>query len=128
MALHESGEMYLETILILSQRNGYVRSVDVAEYMDFSKPSVSRAVGILVAEGYLEVGRDGGLLLTDSGRKIAETIYERHEVLSNLLIKLGVSEENAVADACRIEHDISVETFDAIKRAAAKLVSEEAPA
>ncbi len=115
MALQESGEMYLETILRLTQQKGHVRSVDVSESMGYSKPSVSRAVGILKADGYLEVNGDGSLLLTESGKEIAMKIYERHKVLSGFLMKLGVSEETAVTDACKIEHVISDEAFEKIK-------------
>lgn len=114
--IQESGEMYLETILILSQKQGNVRSIDVSEYMGFSKPSVSRAVGLLKEEGLLVMEKDGRLLLTEAGQEIAEKIYERHTILTQLLVNLGVSEESAAADACKIEHDISEETFDAIKR------------
>lgn len=115
MHLQESGEMYLETILILSRKSNAVRSIDISEYMGYSKPSVSRAMGLLKAEGYISV--DGGYItLTESGRKIAEKIYERHNVLAETLKMLGVSETAAVADACKIEHDISDESFEAIKR------------
>lgn len=116
MRLLESGEMYLETILILTKEKGSVRSLDVAEYMNFSKPSVSRAVGILKEGGYIQVDKAGLITLTESGREIAEKIYDRHTVLSSLLIRLGVSEKTAVEDACKMEHDISDETFEAIKR------------
>ena len=116
MQLLESGEMYLETILILTIRDQTVRSIDVAKYMGFSKPSVSRAVGRLKEQGYITVDAEGDILLSDSGRAIAEKIYERHQVLSALLMRLGVSEETAADDACKIEHDISDETFEAIKR------------
>lgn len=116
MHLQESGEMYLETILILSQKQPYVRSLDVAEYMGFSKPSVSRAVGLLRNGGYLDTDEDGHLILTELGKEIAEKIYERHQVLTDVLIKLGVSEPTATDDACKIEHDISDETFKAIKK------------
>lgn len=116
MRLLESGEMYLETILILTKEKGSVRSLDVAEYMSFSKPSVSRAVGILKEGGYILVDKAGLITLTESGREIAEKIYDRHTVLSSLLIRLGVSEKTAVEDACKMEHDISDETFEAIKR------------
>ena len=115
MAILESGEMYLETILILSQRSAFVRSVDVAEYMNFSKPSISRAVSLLRNSGYVDMDDRGFLSLTDAGRAIAEKIYERHQVLSKVLISLGVDEKNAAEDACRIEHVISDETFNAIK-------------
>ena len=116
MRLQESGEMYLETILILSKRQRYVRSVDVANYMHFSKPSVSRAVSLLKEDEYLTVNADGFLILTEAGREVAEKIYERHQVLTDLLIRIGVEDEVAEEDACRIEHDISDETFLALKR------------
>lgn len=121
MSVHESGEMYLEAILVLSRRNGFVRSIDVSEYLGYSKPSVSRAMGILRSGGYIHMEKDGSLLLTDSGREIAEKIFERHTVLSRLLMRLGVSEETATADACKLEHAISDESFQAIKRWAADL-------
>ena len=111
----ESGEMYLETILILKERTGAVRSVDVASEMGFSKPSVSRAVSLLKNGGFITVDGDGFINLTDVGSELASKIYERHTVISDLLVRLGVSRETAVADACKIEHDISDETFDAIK-------------
>ena len=114
--LKESGEMYLETIYVLNQRKGFVRSIDVCEEMGYSKPSVSRAVGLLRDGGYLTVAKDGGLHLTEAGMAVAERTYERHTVLSALFIKLGVSEERAVADACRMEHIISPETFAALKK------------
>ena len=116
MHLQESGEMYLETILILSKKSNSVRSIDISEYMSFSKPSVSRAVGLLKQGGYLLMDKEGYLTLTESGREIAEKIYERHTILTKCLIALGVSEETAAEDACKIEHDISDETFSAIKR------------
>ena len=116
MSVHESGEMYLEAILVLSRKNGFVRSIDVSEYLSYSKPSVSRAMGILRTGGYITVEKDGAITLTDSGLEIAEKIYERHTVLSQLLIRLGVSEETATADACRLEHAISDESFQAIQR------------
>ena len=115
MRLLESGEMYLETIYILSKTIGNVRSLDVAEYMGFSKPSVSRAVGLLKEGGYLVSDRDGFLSLTDSGRAIGEKIYERHTLLTEFLVRLGVDEEVAAEDACKLEHDISDESFQAIK-------------
>ena len=114
--IQESGEMYLETILILSKDKPLVRSIDVAEYMGFSKPSVSRAMGILKAHDYIIVEEDGNLKLTDEGKAIAEKIYERHEVMTEYFIKLGVSEKTAEQDACRIEHIISNESFEAIKK------------
>ena len=116
MQLQESGEMYLETILILTQKKPSVRSVDVGEYMGFSKPSVSRAVGLLRRGGFLIMQPDGELILTDLGREVAEKIYERHTVLSEMLVRLGVPPETAAEDACKIEHDISDETFRAIKQ------------
>ena len=116
MHLKESGEMYLETILILSRKNGAVRSIDISEYMGYSKPSVSRAMGLLRSDGYITVDGGGYITLTESGNKIAEKIYERHTVLAEALKMLGVSDSAAVADACKIEHDISDESFEAIKR------------
>lgn len=108
--------MYLEAILVLSRRSGYVRSIDVGEYLGYSKPSVSRAMGLLRKGGLIIMEKDGALLLTDAGRAIAEKIYERHTVLSKALIGLGVPEKIAVEDACKIEHDISDETFEVIKK------------
>lgn len=116
MHLQESGEMYLETILILSHKNGMVRSLDVAEYMGYSKPSVSRAVGLLKSGGYLTVDKDGFLLMTDSGREVAEKIYARHTLLTEVLTRLGVDPKTAAEDACKMEHDISDASFEAIKR------------
>lgn len=115
MTLFASGEMYLETILVLTKEKGGVRSVDVCEYMGFSKPSVSRAIGLLKAGGYVLMDADGSLTLTEEGRAVAETIYERHTFLSSWLIRLGVDAETATQDACKIEHDISQESFEAIK-------------
>lgn len=115
MRLQESGEMYLEAIYVLSKAQTMVRSIDVSEYLGYSKPSVSRAVGLLKNGGYLTVENDGGLILTDSGREIAEKIFERHTLLTRLLIRVGVSEAVAAADACRLEHAISDESFLAIK-------------
>ena len=116
MTVRESGEMYLEAILVLAKKSGYVRSIDVSEYLGYSKPSVSRAMGILREGGYILMEKDGAITLTDSGKKLAETIYERHTVLSELLIRLGVDEKTATDDACRIEHAISDESFQAIKQ------------
>mgnify|MGYP005860143921 FL=1 len=116
MTVRESGEMYLEAILVLAKKSGYVRSIDVSEYLGYSKPSVSRAMGILREGGYILMEKDGAITLTDSGKKLAETIYERHTVLSDLLIRLGVDEKTATDDACRIEHVISDESFQAIKQ------------
>lgn len=124
MSVHESGEMYLEAILVLSRKNGFVRSIDVSEYLGYSKPSVSRAMGILRSGEYIVVDKDGAITLTDSGREIAEKIFERHTLLSRLLMKLGVSEETASADACKMEHAISDESFQAIKRYTAELMEE----
>ncbi len=116
MRLHESAEMYLETIYLLLRQHGSVRSIDVAEYMGYSKPSISRAVGLLKSGGYLTVEADGSLTLTEEGRSVAEKVFERHTVLSGLLVRLGVSEATAAEDACKIEHVISDEAFDAIKK------------
>ena len=116
MALHESAEMYIETIYVLSQQTPYVRSVDIAEHMGYSKPSVSRAVGLLKQKGYVVADEAGYLLLTEEGLAVARKIFERHTVLSNFLISLGVSPEAASEDACKIEHVISDETLGAIKR------------
>ena len=115
MALHESAEMYLETIYVLSRISSTVRSVDVAEHMGYSKPSVSRAVGLLKKEGYVITDADGFLTLTEEGLAAATKIFERHTVLSGFLMKLGVSIETAAEDACKIEHVISEATFHAIK-------------
>ena len=120
MSVHESGEMYLEAILVLSKKNGFVRSIDVSEYLGYSKPSVSRAMGLLRQGEYIVVESDGAITLTDSGREIAEKIYERHTFLTSLLVKLGVAEEIAAVDACRLEHAISDESFQAIKRYVAR--------
>lgn len=115
MSLHESGEMYLETIYVLSKKSNTVRSLDVAEEMNFSKPSVSRAIKILKDGGFVTVDENGYLSLTESGNAVARKIYERHKVLTQFLISIGVSEETAAEDACRVEHYISDETFDALK-------------
>jgi Mn-dependent DtxR family transcriptional regulator len=116
MHLQESGEMYLETIYLLSQTNPNVRAVDVSEHMGYSKPSVSRAVGILKNAGYLVTDESGYLVLTENGKEIAKKTYERHETLKNIFIQMGVSEEIASEDACKIEHVISEEVFAAIKK------------
>ncbi len=116
MHLQESGEMYLEAIYVLSKKSSSIRSIDVCEHMGYSKPSVSRAVGILKNGGYVVVDKDGYLSLTDSGLEIAEKIYEKHTLLADFLVRLGVSKETAVEDACKIEHDISDETFEALKK------------
>ena len=115
MQLQESGEMYLETILILTTHSNSVRAVDVSEYMGYSKPSVSRALGILKTAGYVYTDDEGYLHLTDEGEEHAKKIMERHTVISRYLISIGVSEETATDDACRIEHVISDESFEAIK-------------
>ena len=116
MTLAESGEMYLETIYTLTEKRRDVRSIDVSESMGFSKPSVSRAIGLLKSGGYIVVDKDGIISLTDTGRATAEKIYARHKVISAFLIKIGVSEETAGHDACKIEHVISDESFEALKR------------
>ncbi len=115
MALQESGEMYLETILILSRKNALVRSVDISEYMGYSKPSVSRAVGLLKQEDFITVEKDGYIRLTDKGLATAEKILDRHTILTQMLVRLGVDRETASNDACRIEHVVSDETFEAIR-------------
>ena len=120
MHIQESGEMYLETIYILLQKNNTVRSIDVGDYMGFSKPSVSRAVGILKKGGYVKTDKDGYLTLTESGLEIAKKIYERHTTLADFLVRLGVDENTAAKDACKIEHDLSEETFEALKSHAIK--------
>ena len=115
MALHESAEMYLETIYQLSLERNNVRSIDVAESMGYSKPSVSRAVGLLKQGGYLLMDKEGFLTLTEEGLATAEKVFERHTILTRILTRLGVSEEVASEDACKIEHVISDEAFEAIK-------------
>ena len=115
MPLQESGEMYLETIFVLSKNGQSVRSLDIAEYMGFSKPSVCRAVGLLKSGEYIVIDNNGHITLTDLGEEIAKKIYERHTILSEFLEKLGVDNETAVSDACKIEHDISDKSFSAIK-------------
>ena len=125
MALLESGEMYLESILILSEQNNAVRSIDVSEYMGISKPSVSRAVGLLKDGGYITVNDLGHIRLTDAGREVAERIYERHNLLIDVLRRLGVPEDIASEDACRLEHYMSATTFDAIKAYAEKAFAKD---
>ncbi len=115
MNIQESGEMYLESIYVLSKK-GNVRSIDVGEYLGYSKPSVSRAVNLLKNGGYLIMESDGNLMLTELGLEIAEKIYKRHTVLTDFFLSLGVSEQTASEDACKIEHDISDETFAAIQK------------
>lgn len=116
MHIQESGEMYLETILILSEKLEYVRSVDIGEHMGYSKPSVSRAVGLLKNGGFINVETNGHITLTDEGRKHAQKILERHKILTSVLMSIGVSKETASEDACKIEHVLSDETFEAIKK------------
>ena len=116
MALLESGEMYLETILILSRKKTYVRAIDIVEEMGYSKPSVSRAMGLLKSSGHIQVDEGGHITLTDAGLAVAETIYERHNVLTEILTGLGVDGKTAAEDACKMEHYISDASFQAIKR------------
>ena len=116
MRLQESGEMYLESIYVLTKAQGTVRSIDISEYMGYSKPSVSRAVNLLKNGGYIAMDKDNLITLTDSGLEIAKKIFERHTLLANLLIQLGVSEKTAAEDACKMEHSISDESFEAIRR------------
>lgn len=116
VSLQESGQMYLESIFVLSRERRDVRAVDVCEYMGYSKPSVSRAMGLLRQGGFITVDRDGFISLTDAGREVAEKMYERHTLLTALLVRLGVDEEIAAEDACKIEHNLSDQSFAAIKR------------
>ena len=116
MSIHESGQMYLETIYILSQNKSYVRAIDVGEHLGYSKPSVSRAMSILKKNGCVQVDADGAITLTESGMEIARTMYTRHTVLSEMLMRLGVDEKTAAEDACRIEHVISEQSFSAIQQ------------
>lgn len=116
MALHESGQMYLETIYILLQQNTQIRAIDVGTYLGYTKPSVSRAVGILKKGEYITVDGDGYISLTSLGKEIAEKLYERHTVLTNMLVALGIDKETATEDACRIEHVISDKSFDVVKK------------
>ena len=120
MRIQESGEMYLETILRLSQTSGHVRAIDVGEEMGYSKPSVSRAMSILKQGGYIVIEADGSIVLTDTGREIAEKIYARHTLITNFLISIGVDKETATEDACKMEHGISDASFEAIKKLAEK--------
>ena len=115
MPIHESGQMYLETIYILSQKSTYVRAIDVGEQLGFSKPSVSRALSILKRDGHVSVDDSGAITLTESGLAIAQTMYTRHTILSQMLMKLGVDEKTATEDACRIEHVISEKSFSAVR-------------
>lgn len=116
MPIRESGENYLETIYMLSEKQGSVRSIDVVNHLGFSKPTVSVAVHTLERDGFLTISPEGRLCLTDAGREIAERIYERHRVLSSILVALGVPEQTALEDACKLEHDLSDLSFDKIKR------------
>ena len=122
MGVHESGEMYLEAIHVLTKNKGHVRSIDVSEYLGYSKPSVSRAMGILRSGGYITVDKNGGIVLTAAGLEIAEKIYARHTLLTKLLMQIGVSEETAAEDACKLEHAISDESFEALKKYAARIL------
>ncbi len=116
MLLQESGEMYLETIYVLTLESAFVRAVDVSDKLGYSKPSVSRAMGLLKNGGYINIAQDGNITLTDIGKETAAKIYDRHSALTDFLVCLGVDKETASADACRIEHVISDETFSAIKK------------
>lgn len=116
MELHESGEDYLEAILMIEERKGSVRSIDIAKELHFSKPSVSRAVGLLKERGYIEVKDNGNIILLDAGREIAAKIYERHIMLTDFLIRIGVDDKTAAEDACRLEHAISEKSFACLKR------------
>ena len=116
MALHESGEMYLEAIYVLSQKRGKIRAIDVGAYLGYTKPSVSRAIGLLKKDGYITVDTEGYITLTEKGMTHAEQLYERHTVLTNMLIALGIDEKTATEDACRIEHVISDKSFAAVKK------------
>ncbi len=121
MKLQESGQMYLETIYVLTQRSSSVRAIDVCEHMGFSKPSVSRALGLLKNGGFVTVDENGFLSLTDCGREIAEKIYERHTVITKILLHLGVDKQTATDDACKLEHAMSDTSFEAIKKFASTL-------
>lgn len=116
MHLQESGQMYLETILVLSKTLSAVRSIDIVEHMGYSKPSVSRAVGLLKNGGFINVDTDGHITLTTEGREMAEKIYERHTILTAALTSIGVDAEVAAEDACKIEHAISDQSIEAIKK------------
>ena len=122
MSIQESGEMYIENIYVLTKQSDKVRSSDVCERRGYSKPSVSRAIGILKRNGYIEVDPSGYITLTESGTSVAERIYERHTILTEFLVSIGVPHDVAVLDACKMEHILSDEAFDAIK----KSISEKA--
>lgn len=126
MQIHESAENYLETILILRKRNGNVRSIDIANELNYSKPSISRAVKLLRENGYVEVDDSGLISLTATGAKIAESMYERHTLLTGYLVSIGVGEKTAAEDACRIEHVISQESFERIREIAKKSIADDA--
>ena len=121
MKLQESGQMYLETILVLSKKTGAVRAIDVSEYMNYSKPSVSRAMGLLKNGGFINIDQKGYITLTENGQIYAQKIYERHNVLTKMLLHLGVDSETAISDACKIEHVISDESFNALKNYISKI-------
>ena len=123
MHLQESGEMYIESIYVLSQKSNAVRSIDVGEYMGYSKPSVSRAIGLLKNGGYVKVDENGYLSLTEAGLEVAEKMYERHTMLTDFLVRLGVDKEVAAEDACKIEHVISDVSFEAIKKYAQEKIN-----
>ena len=125
MPLQESGEMYLETIYVLSQKGSNVRSIDICEHLGYSKPSVSRAVGLLKNGGYIAVSPEGYITLTEVGTEVSQKLFERHTVLSSLLIKLGVDESTATKDACRIEHVISETSFNALKKYIENILEEK---
>ena len=125
MNIHESGEMYLESIHVLLQQRGKVRSIDISEYMGYSKPSVSRAVGVLKSREFIVVDKEGFITLTEKGLAVAQKIYERHTLLSQLLIALGVDPEIAAEDACKLEHAISDQSFEAIKKHVQKFKTAE---
>ena len=125
MNLQESGEMYLETVYILSKKSESIRSIDICEHMGYSKPSVSRAVGLLKNGGYVTVDEKGYITLTNEGKSVAEKMFERHTMLTDFLVKLGVDKDIASEDACKIEHHISEESFEAIKRHVNAFKSEE---
>ena len=118
--MQESGENYLETILVLHKKNGYVRSIDVANYLGVTKPSVSRAMSLLRENGYVQVDADGGLVLTEAGLAIARRVYDRHRLLTEFFVRLGVDPEVAARDACRVEHDLSEQTFSKLVEHAQK--------
>ncbi len=125
MLIKESAENYLEAILILKNKKGYVRSVDVATELNFSKPSVSVAMKHFREDGYITIAEDGGISLTEKGMAVATRIYERHQVIASILMQLGVSPETAYEDSCKIEHDISTETFEKLKEYLAKISQTE---